>query len=217
MDMDYIQESQNQDQAVNNDQDNVVVGDRFYQIDWAPFNHGALYTGLLYTPYRQPNPPNANQYQQSDAGQVQPHQEILEPEQYVDPALAQKRQLESMIAAVDFTANACINIPPVAIVPIIEYKAMIAFDLLKFCTITKHRLRGLILTGVDSDALRQQLIRELDESWSINCMLIQDLITTARQSAPWSTLAGDLESALLLSGTHQGMTEPLPELEECEV
>lgn len=191
----YIRRGDDQQQpAANNQQAQPVVHD-LYQINDEQLNYVGAYTNQLYSVQQQQAPhPGFSQSRST--------RELLELEHYLHPALIQKSQLESMIAGADFAADLIDRME--ALEPILEYKALIAFDLLKLSTVVKHRLQRLNLAEVDSGLLRQQLITSLDLAWTTNNSLIQGLVAAAR-SIPQSTLAERIEAALWESGMHQAM------------
>lgn len=171
--------------------------DGLHQINQYQLNQAGLHQTSLYFPQPNPAPPNATQA-------VPPlGRQLHELERYLSPALVQKSQLESMIAAVDFTAMLASF--PEAWEQIIECKARIAFDLLKLSTVIKDRLQNLELGQADSKALRRQLIMDLDRTWEKNIKLVRDLVVAARRINPQSALAVQIDAALLESGTHQAM------------
>ena len=184
-------------QAATSHQQNQLPISSLYQINQYQLNQAGLHQTSLYFPQQNPALPNATQ------NVPPPSRQLLEWERYLSPALIQKSQLESMIAAVDFTAS--FTSLPEAWEQILEFKARIAFDLLKVSTVIKDRLQNLELGQADSEALRWQVIMDLDRAWQTNTKLVRDLIIAARRINPRSALAAQMDAALLESGTHQAM------------
>lgn len=180
-------------------QQNGTLVQTFYQIDNELRNQLSHHRATLYI-QQNPMPPNVVQ------ANHQASQELRDLEHYVEHAVVQKRSLEYEI----FVADTCgdrIDRPVLlwAFEPIMEYKARVAFDLLKLSTVMKDRLRQLVLSEADSGLLRQQLINELDQAWTTNTNLIYGLIAAARGINPLSALADQIYAALEESGIHQAM------------